>query len=128
MRMKEEDWDQVVDTNLKGAFLCTKAVLRQMMRQKEGRIINISSISSMTGTAGQANYAASKAGLIALTKTTAREVASRGITVNAIAPGFIKTEMTDVLDDSYKQQLLDQIPMGRIGEPEDIARLAAFLR
>ncbi len=127
MRMKEEDWDQVVDTNLKGAFLCTKAVLRQMMRQKEGRIINISSISSMTGTAGQANYAASKAGLIALTKTTAREVASRGITVNAIAPGFIKTEMTDVLDDSYKQQLLDQIPMGRIGEPEDIARLAAFL-
>lgn len=127
MRMKEEDWDQVIDTNLKGAFLCTKAVLRQMMRQKAGRIINISSISSMTGTAGQANYAASKAGLIALTKTTAREVASRGITVNAIAPGFIKTEMTDVLDDNYKQQLLDQIPMGRIGDPEDIARLAGFL-
>jgi 3-oxoacyl-[acyl-carrier protein] reductase len=127
MRMKEEDWDQVIDINLKGAFLCTKAVLRQMMRQKAGRIINITSISSVAGTAGQANYASSKAGLIALTKTTAREVASRGITVNAVAPGFIQTEMTDVLGEEYKQQLLEQIPLGRIGDPKDVARLVGFL-
>lgn len=127
MRMKEEDWDDVVNTNLKGAFLTTKAVTRQMMRQRYGRIINISSIVGVSGNAGQANYVAAKAGLIGLTKTTAKELASRNVTVNAVAPGFITTDMTDKLPDDVKEELFKQIPLGRLGEPKDIAHAVLFL-
>lgn len=127
MRMKEDEWDDVLDTNLKGVFLCTKAVTRQMMKQRAGRIINISSIVGVAGNAGQANYVAAKAGVIGLTKTTAKELASRNILVNAIAPGFIETEMTDQLPEDIKQGMLMQIPLAKLGQPEDIAKAVAFL-
>jgi 3-oxoacyl-[acyl-carrier protein] reductase len=127
MRMSIEDWETVIDTNLKGAFSFTQALMRSMIKQRSGRIINISSIAGLTGNAGQANYAASKAGLIGLTKTLARELASRGITVNAVAPGFIVTDMTDVLSDQIKEAILPRIPLGKFGEGEDIAAAVAFL-
>ncbi|EKU43220.1 3-oxoacyl-[acyl-carrier-protein] reductase [Lysinibacillus sp. HST-98] len=127
MRMKEDEWDDVLNTNLKGVFLCTKAVTRQMMKQRAGRIINISSIVGVAGNAGQANYVAAKAGVIGLTKTTAKELASRNILVNAIAPGFIETEMTEQLPADIKQGMLTQIPLAKLGQPEDIAKAVAFL-
>jgi len=127
MRISIEDWETVIDTNLKGAFSFTQALMRSMIKQRSGRIINISSIAGLTGNAGQANYAASKAGLIGLTKTLARELASRGITVNAVAPGFIVTDMTDVLSDQIKEAILPRIPLGKFGEGEDIAAAVAFL-
>lgn len=127
MKMSEEDFDAVLDTNLKGTFNCIRFVARQMIRQKGGRIINLSSVSGVLGNAGQANYSASKAGVIGLTKSAARELASRGITVNAIAPGFINTEMTEVLSDKVREGAVAQIPLGRFGETEDIANAAAFL-
>ena len=127
MKMSEADFDQVIDTNLKGAFNTTRFVTRQMLRQKSGRIINMASVVGVTGNAGQVNYAASKAGIIGLTKATAREVASRGITVNAIAPGFIETDMTDVLPDKVKEASVSQIPLGKFGKPEQVAAAVAFL-
>jgi 3-oxoacyl-[acyl-carrier protein] reductase len=127
LRMKENDWNLVMDINLKGAFNGIKAVMRSMMKQKSGRIINISSVVGLTGNAGQANYAASKAGLIGLTKSTAKELSSRGITVNCIAPGYIATDMTDKLSDAVKENLNKQIPLGRIGSPDDIAHMALYL-
>ena len=127
MRMSEADWDLVLTVNLKGAFICTQAVIRHMMRQRWGRIVNIASVVGVIGNAGQANYAASKAGLIGLTKTTAREVASRGITVNAVAPGFIDTGMTQKLSENVKQEFLKQIPVGYLGLPKDVAYAVAFL-
>ena len=127
LRMSSADWDQVLATNLKGAFLCTQAVLRHMIKQRWGRIINMASIVGLIGNPGQANYAAAKAGLIGLTKTTAREIAARGITANAIAPGFIDTEMTKRLSDNVKQEFLRQIPLGHIGSPKDVAYAVSFL-
>lgn len=127
MRMKEEDWDAVINTNLKGVFLTTKAVTRQMMKQRQGRIINIASIVGVSGNPGQANYVAAKAGVIGLTKTAAKELSSRGITVNAIAPGFIETDMTGKLEEGIKEDMLRNIPLARFGQPEDIAAAAAFL-
>lgn len=126
MRMKEDEWDAVIDTNLKGVFLCTKAVSRQMMKQRAGRIVNMASVVGIAGNAGQANYVAAKAGVIGLTKTTAKELAARGITVNAVAPGFITTDMTDVLSGDVKDQLLSSIPLGSLGRPEDVAKAVAF--
>lgn len=127
MKMSEEDFDKVVDTNLKGTFNCIRFVTRTMLRQKSGHIINMSSVVGVAGNAGQANYAASKAGVIGLTKTAAKELASRGITVNAIAPGFIETDMTAVLSDKIREATAAQIPMGHFGAAEDVANLAAFL-
>jgi len=127
MRMSMDDWDTVLNTNLKGAFNFTQAVMRPMIKQRGGRIINISSIAGLTGNAGQANYAASKAGLIGLTKTLARELASRGITVNAVAPGLIETDMTAVLSDEIRQSILEKVPLGKLGEPDDIAAAVAYL-
>lgn len=127
LRMKEEDWNSVIDTNLKGVFNCTKAVTRGMMRARQGCIINISSVIGMTGNAGQSNYAAAKAGIIGFSKSMAKELAPRGIRVNVIAPGFIQTDMTDVLGDDIKQEILSQIPLNRYGKPDDIAQLVAFL-
>lgn len=127
MRMKEEEFDQVINTNLKGVFNCIKAVTRPMMKQRSGRIINISSVVGALGNPGQANYVAAKAGVIGLTKASARELASRGITVNAVAPGFIATDMTDKLSEEQKAALLPQIPLGRMGGPEEIARVVRFL-
>ena len=127
VRMSEEDWDTVIDVNLKGAFNGIKAVTRTMMKQRFGRIINISSVVGLTGNAGQVNYAASKAGLIGLTKATAKEIGSRGITVNCIAPGYIATDMTNQMDDKAKDLIISQIPLGRIGSPDDIAATALFL-
>ncbi len=127
MRMDEEAWDSVINTNLKSAYATSKAACRPMMKARSGVILNISSVSGLMGQAGQANYAASKAGLIGLTKTLARELASRGIRVNAIAPGFIGSDMTEALDEKIKDQVTSQIPMGRFGEPEDIANAALYL-
>lgn len=127
MKMSEEDFDAVISTNLKGVFNCIKHISRQMLKQKAGRIINISSVSGVLGNAGQANYCAAKAGVIGITKSAARELASRGITVNAVAPGFIATEMTDVLSDSVKAAATEQIPMKHFGSTQDIAETVAFL-
>ncbi len=127
MRMKESDWDLVLNINLKGSFLCSQQAAKQMIKQKDGAIVNIASIVGLMGNAGQANYSASKAGLIGLTKTTAREVASRGIRVNAIAPGFIDTAMTQELDDKVREKLIEQIPLAKLGQPEDIANCVSFL-
>ena len=127
MKMSEEDFDAVISTNLKGVFNCIKRISRQMVKQKAGRIINISSVSGVLGNAGQANYCAAKAGVIGITKSAARELASRGITVNAVAPGFIATEMTDVLSDSVKAAATEQIPMKHFGSTQDIAETVAFL-
>lgn len=127
MRMKEDEFDQVVQTNLKGTFLCTKAVTRQMMKQKSGRIINVASIVGVSGNPGQANYVAAKAGVIGLTKTTAKELASRNILVNAVAPGFISTDMTDRLSEEQQDSLLNLVPLERFGKPEDVARVVRFL-
>ena len=127
MKMSEEDFDAVISTNLKGVFNCIKHISRQMLKQKAGRIINISSVSGVLGNAGQANYCAAKAGVIGITKSAARELASRGISVNAVAPGFIATEMTDVLSDSVKAAATEQIPMKHFGSTQDIAETVAFL-
>jgi 3-oxoacyl-[acyl-carrier protein] reductase len=125
--MTEDAWDSVLDTNLKGAWLCTKAVARPMMKQRSGAIVNMTSIMGIAGNAGQANYAASKAGLIGLTKSAARELAPRGIRVNAVAPGWIETAMTAELGDDFKEQMLPRIPLARLGEPEDVANAVLFL-
>lgn len=127
MRMKEEDFDAVIDTNLKGVFNCSKAVTRPMMKQRYGRIINISSVVGVLGNAGQANYVASKAGVIGLTKSMARELANRNIHVNAIAPGFIETDMTESLSEELVEGMLKQIPLGQLGKPEQVAAVVAFL-
>jgi 3-oxoacyl-[acyl-carrier protein] reductase len=127
LRMGEAEWDAVLDVNLKGTFLCTKAALRRMLRQKSGRIVNVTSVVGISGQAGQANYAASKAGIIGFTKSVAREVASRGILVNAVAPGYIETQMTDALPAEHRETLLRQVPLGRIGQPEDVAGVILFL-
>jgi len=127
LRMSDEDWDRVLSVNLKGAFLCIRAALRPMLKQRWGRIINIASVAGVIGNPGQANYAAAKAGLIGLTKTVAREVAARGITVNAVAPGAIDTAMLRSLSESIRQEMVKQIPVGRLGSPEDVAQTVAFL-
>ena len=127
LRMKDEDWDAVLSVNLKGAFVCSRAAAKVMAKQRSGRIINIASVVGQMGNAGQANYCASKAGLIGLTKSNARELAKRNVTVNAVAPGFIETAMTAVLSEEFKQKALKQIPLGRLGTPEDVASVVAFL-
>ncbi len=126
-RMSEADWDAVIDTNLKGTFNCTKSVTRAMLKQRSGKIVNVASVMGIIGNPGQANYSASKGGIIALTKTTARELGSRGINVNAVAPGFIQTAMTDELSDTVRESISKQIPLNRLGTPEDVARLILFL-
>lgn len=127
VRMDESDWDEVLDTNLKGTFFCMRAASKIMMRQRHGKIINMASVIGLTGNAGQANYAASKAGIIALTKSVAKELGSRNVLVNAIAPGFIETEMTGILGDDVKKTILKNIPAGVFGKPADVARTALFL-
>ena len=127
MRMSDEEFQKVIDTNLKGTFHCMRAVIRPMMKKRRGRIISISSVVGLMGNAGQINYAASKAGVIGMTRSLAREVASRGITVNAVAPGFIRTDMTDVLSDAVKEGILRSIPLGKLGEAEDVANTVLFL-
>ena len=127
MRMKEDEFDEVLRTNLKGTYLCTRAALRPMVRARWGRIVNVGSVVGLVGNAGQANYAASKAGIIGFTKSVAREVAQRGITVNAVAPGYVETELTGGLPEGVKEQILAQVPAARFGEPEEIAEVVAFL-
>jgi 3-oxoacyl-[acyl-carrier protein] reductase len=127
LRMKDEEFEEVLATNLKGTYLCTRAVLRGMVRARWGRIVNISSVVGLVGNAGQANYAASKAGMIGFTKSVAREVAGRGITANAVAPGYVETELTGRLPENVKERILGQVPVGRFGEPEEIAEVVAFL-
>ncbi len=127
LRMKEEDFDHIIQTNLRSVYLCTRAALRPMIKHHSGRIINITSVVGLTGNAGQANYAASKAGMIGFTKATAREVASRNITVNAVAPGFIETELTNVLSAEARTTIRESIPLGRLGHPQDVAGLVCFL-
>lgn len=127
LRMKDDDWDTVLDVNLKGAFLCTRAVARLMTRQRNGRIVNISSVVGQMGNAGQANYCASKAGLHGLTRATARELAKRNITVNAVAPGFIQTDMTEALSEQQRNELLGQVPLARLGQVDDVAAAVLFL-
>ncbi|MCZ2257059.1 3-oxoacyl-[acyl-carrier-protein] reductase [Sporosarcina sp. G11-34] len=127
VRMKEDEWDDVININLKGVFLCTKGVTRQMMRQRAGKIVNVASIVGVSGNAGQANYVAAKAGVIGFTKTTAQELAARNINVNAVAPGFITTDMTDALDEDMKKQMLANIPLGKLGSPENVAKTVMFL-
>jgi 3-oxoacyl-[acyl-carrier protein] reductase len=127
LRMKDAEFEEVLATNLKGTYLCTRAVLRGMVRARWGRIVNISSVVGLVGNAGQANYAASKAGMIGFTKSVAREVAGRGITANSVAPGYVETELTGALPENVKEQILGQVPVGRFGEPEEIAEVVAFL-
>jgi len=127
LRMKAEDWDQVLATNLTGVFHCTQAALRPMLKQRSGRIVNVTSVVGLTGNPGQANYAASKAGIVGFTKSVAREVASRSITVNAVAPGFIETDMTAAMTEAARQAVTSAIPMGRVGRPEDVAEAVGFL-
>jgi 3-oxoacyl-[acyl-carrier protein] reductase len=127
LRMKDAEFDEVLATNLKGTYLCTRAVLRGMVRARWGRIVNVSSVVGLLGNAGQANYAASKAGIIGFTKSVAREVAGRGITANVIAPGYVETELTGSLPESIKEQILGQVPVGRFGDPEEVAEVVAFL-
>lgn len=127
IRMKPEEWQQVLDVNLQGVYNCTRAVVRQMMKQRYGRIINISSVVGLTGNAGQANYAAAKAAVIGFSRSLARELAGRNITVNVVAPGYIRSDMTDVLDEQVQAKLKEQIALGRVGEPEEVAKAVAFL-
>lgn len=127
IRMSEQEWDMVLDTNLKGVFNCTKAVARVMMRQRSGKIVNMASVMGIMGNAGQANYSASKGGVIALTKTTAKELGSRGVNVNAVAPGFIQTVMTEEMPEDAKKGIAEQIPLKRLGTPEDVAEVVVFL-
>ncbi len=127
MRMKEDEFDDVIDTNLKGVFNCVKAVTRPMMKQRGGKIVNVASVVGVTGNPGQTNYVAAKAGVIGMTKSVAKELAARNINVNAVAPGFITTDMTDALSDEAKQGMHDMIPLNRLGEPEDVARVVRFL-
>lgn len=127
IKMSEKDWDDVLDINLKGAFLCTKAAAKVMMKQRSGKIVNVASVAGVMGNPGQANYSSSKAGLIGLTKTTAKELASRNITCNAVAPGLIKSKMTDVLPEKVKENYLNNIPLNRFGTPEDVANVIGFL-
>jgi 3-oxoacyl-[acyl-carrier protein] reductase len=127
LRMKDAEWQQVIETNLTGVFLCTQAALKPMIKQKAGRIVNVSSVVGLGGNAGQANYAASKAGIIGFTKSVAREVASRGITANAIAPGFIETDMTAAMTEKAREAVLGAVPLGRVGRPEDVAGAVLFL-
>ncbi len=127
MRMRDQDWDDVLETNLKGTFLCCRAAIRPMMRQRYGRIVNLTSVVGLVGNVGQTNYAAAKAGIIGLTKALAREVGSRGITVNAVAPGFIQTRLTEAIPAELQEQILKQIPLGYYGTPEDVAEAIAFL-
>ena len=127
VKMKEEDWDNVISINLKGTFNCTKAVIKKMMKQRSGKIVNIASVIGVTGNAGQSNYGASKAGIIGFTKSIAKEVGSRGINVNAVAPGFIETDMTDILSEEIKDNLLTNIPLKQLGKPKDVANTVAFL-
>lgn len=127
IRMNSKDWDDVINTNLRGVYLCTKAVARGMMKKRYGKIINIASVVGISGNAGQGNYSASKAGIIGFTKSIAKELASRGININGIAPGFVETDMTDVLNEKIKGEMLNQIPLKRFAKPEDIANVAAFL-
>ena len=127
LRMKQEEWDLVMATNLTGVFLCTQAALRPMLKQRSGRIVNVTSVVGLTGNAGQANYAASKAGIVGFTKAVAREVASRSITVNAVAPGFIATDMTGAMNEKAREAVLSGVPLGRVGRPEDVAGAVVFL-
>lgn len=127
MRMKEEEFDQVIDINLKGVFLCTKAVTRQMMKQRAGKIINVASIVGVSGNPGQANYVAAKAGVIGMTKSVALELASRNVHVNAVAPGFIATDMTDALTEEQQKAIMDLVPLAKFGQPEDVAKVVRFL-
>ena len=127
IKMNEDDWDKVIEVNLKGTYNCTKAVSRKMMKQRSGKIVNVASVVGINGNAGQSNYAASKAGIIGFTKSIAKELGVRGINVNAVAPGFIQTNMTDVLSDEVKDQIMSQIPMKKLGTPEDVANTIAFL-